>query len=114
MRAAFTAQFANLLPVRIHDLNTVINADAKSLTVFNLNGLQAAEIGYTLLMISLGPILLRAMVNERRREFGAMRALGTTLSQLCSFLFAEAATIDGLSLIIGLVLGAARECCCTN
>ncbi len=47
------------------------------------------------------------MVNERRREFGAMRALGTTLRQLRSFLFAEAATIGGLSLAIGLALGAA-------
>jgi putative ABC transport system permease protein len=105
--AAYTAQFANLLPVRVQDINTVINADAKSLTALNLNGLQAVEIVYTLLVISLGlTVFLLAMVNERRREFGAMRALGTTLSQLRQFIFVEAATIGLLSLGIGLALGA--------
>ncbi len=107
VRAAYAAKFANTLPVRIQDINTVINADAKSLTALNLNGLQSVEIVYTLLVISLGlAIFLLAMVNERRREFGAMRALGTTLAQLSQFIFAEAATIGVLSLIIGLILGA--------
>ncbi|MHB8628663.1 MAG: FtsX-like permease family protein [Aggregatilineales bacterium] len=107
VRAAYTSQFANVLPVRIQDINTVINADAKSLTALNLNGLQTVEVVYTLLVISLGlAIFLVAMVNERRREFGAMRALGTTLSQLRQFILAEAATIGVLSLIIGLILGA--------
>ncbi len=108
MRSALTSKFANILPVRIQDINTVINADAKSLTALNLNGLQSVEIVYTLLVISLGlAIFLLAMVNERRREFGTMRALGTTLQQLRQFIFAEAATIGILSLVIGLVLGAA-------
>ena len=108
VRNALTTKFTNVLPVRIQDVNTVINADAKSLTALNLNGLQTVEMVYTVLVISLGlAIFLLAMVNERRREFGAMRALGTTLRQLRSFLFAEAATIGGLSLAIGLALGAA-------
>lgn len=107
VRAAYTTRFANTLPVRIQDINSVVNADAKSLTALNLNGLQTVEIVYTLLVISLGlAIFLLAMVNERRREFGAMRALGTTLAQLRQFIFAEAATIGVLSLLIGLILGA--------
>lgn len=106
LHTAYAAQFANVLPVRIQDVNTVINADAKTLTALNLNGLETLEIVYTLLVISLGlAIFLLAMVNDRRREFGAMRALGTTLGQLRQFVFAEAITIGGLSLVIGVVLG---------
>lgn len=64
------------------------------------------ELVYTVLVTSLGlAIFLLAMVNERQREFGAMRALGANLGHLRRFLFAEAATIGGLSLIIGAVVG---------
>src|SRR5258708_20646152 len=57
---------------------------------------------------SLGlTIFLLAMVNERQPEFGAMRALGANLGHLRRFLFAEAATIGGLSLVIGAVVGVA-------
>jgi putative ABC transport system permease protein len=47
------------------------------------------------------------MINERQREFGAMRALGANLRQLRRFLFAEAATIGALSLVIGAGVGVA-------
>jgi ABC-type antimicrobial peptide transport system permease subunit len=61
---------------------------------------------YTLLVVSVGlAIFLLAMINERKREFGAMRALGANLKQLRSFIFAEAVTIGGLSLVIGSVIG---------
>jgi ABC-type antimicrobial peptide transport system permease subunit len=108
VRNAYVSQFAKTLPIRIQDLNTVINADAKSLTALNLNGLQTTEIVYTLLVVSLGLAeFLLAMINEWRREFGAMRALGTALWQLRQFIFAEAMTIGVLSLGIGLALGIA-------
>jgi putative ABC transport system permease protein len=64
------------------------------------------ELFYTVLVVSLGlAIFLLAMINERRREFGAMRALGANLRHLRRFLFAEAVTIGGLSLAIGGVVG---------
>jgi ABC-type antimicrobial peptide transport system permease subunit len=50
-------------------------------------------------------IFLLAMINERQREFGAMRALGANLGHLRRFLFTEAATIGGLSLVIGALVG---------
>jgi ABC-type lipoprotein release transport system permease subunit len=56
---------------------------------------------------SSSAIFLLAMINERQREFGAMRALGANLHQLRRFLFAEAATIGALSLVIGAGVGAA-------
>ena len=61
---------------------------------------------YTLFVASIGlAIFLLTMINERRREFGAMRALGANLSHLRRFLLTEAATIGGLSLLIGGLVG---------
>jgi len=66
------------------------------------------EMIYAVLVTSLGlAIFLLAMVNERRREFGSMRALGANLSHLRRFLFAEAATHGGLGLVIGAIVGMA-------
>lgn len=61
---------------------------------------------YTLLVISVGlAFFLLAIINERQREFGAMCALGANLQHLRRFFFAEAATIGGLSIIIGVRVG---------
>jgi ABC-type antimicrobial peptide transport system permease subunit len=61
---------------------------------------------YTVLVASAGlAIFLLAMINERQREFGAMRALGANLGHLRRFLFSEAFTIGGLSLVIGAGVG---------
>lgn len=38
---------------------------------------------YTILVVSMGlAVFLMAMINERQREFGAMRVLGANLKQL--------------------------------
>ena len=103
---ALKAQFKAVMPFRIDSIDTVVNVDASSLTAMNLTGLGTMELLYTLLVISVGlAIFLLAMINERQREFGAMRALGANLNHLRRFLFAEAATIGGLSLMIGVVVG---------
>ena len=99
-------QYKNVMPVRIQTTENVIKTESSSLTSLNLGGLGVMEMVYTILVSSLGlAIFLLAMVNERQREFGIMRALGANLSQLRRFLFAEAATIAGLSLVIGAVVG---------
>jgi putative ABC transport system permease protein len=101
-----TAQFKNVIPVRIQSTETVIKVDQSSLTSMNLGGLGAMERFYTLLVVSAGlAIFLLAMINERQREFGAMRALGANLKQLRRFIFAEAVTIGGLSMVIGTIIG---------
>jgi putative ABC transport system permease protein len=100
------AQYKNVMPVRIQSTETVIKMDQSSLTSMNLGGLGAMERFYTLLVVSVGlAIFLMAMINERQREFGAMRALGANLKQLRRFIFAEALTIGGLSLVIGSLIG---------
>ena len=94
------------MSVRVQNIVTVVKTESSSLTSLNLGGLGAMERLYTLLVTSAGlAIFLLAMINERKREFGAMRALGANLGHLRRFLFAEAATIGGLSLIIGGAVG---------
>ena len=104
--AALSEQYKNVMPVRIQSTETVVKVDQSSLTSMNLDGLGAMERFYTLLVVSVGlAIFLLAMINERQREFGAMRALGTNLKQLRRFIFTEALTIGGLSLVIGSLIG---------
>jgi putative ABC transport system permease protein len=104
--AALTAQFQNVMPVRIQDTTTVIKTEESSLTSLNLQGLGLMERFYTVLVISVGlAIFLMAMINERQREFGAMRAMGANLRHLQRFFFSEAATIGGLSLALGTAVG---------
>src|SRR5215216_3901894 len=104
--ADLAAKYKNVMPVRISNIETVVKAESSSLTSLNLDGLGRMELFYTLLVSSVGlAIFLLAMINERQREFGAMRALGANLSHLRRFLFIEAATIGGLSLIIGALVG---------
>ncbi len=103
---ALATQYKNVLPVRIQNTETVIKTESSSLTSLNLTGLSTMELFYTLLVTSVGlAIFLLAMINERQREFGAMRALGANLGHLQRFLFTEAATIGVLSLLIGLLVG---------
>jgi putative ABC transport system permease protein len=96
------------MPVRIQNIDTVIKTESSSLTSMNLGGLGTMERIYTVLVTSIGMgIFLLAMINERQREFGAMRALGANLGHLRRFLLAEASVIGGLSLVIGLLVGIA-------
>jgi putative ABC transport system permease protein len=104
--ANLAAAYKNVMPVRIQNIDTVIKAEQSSLTAMNLGGLGAMERFYTILVVSMGlAIFLMAMINERQREFGAMRALGANLKQLRRFILAEAITIGGLSVLIGSVIG---------
>jgi ABC-type antimicrobial peptide transport system permease subunit len=103
---ALAAKYKNAMPVSIQNIVTLVKTESSSLTSLNLGGLGAMERLYTLLVASAGlGIFLLAMINERRREFGAMRALGANLGHLRRFLFIEAATVGGLSLIIGAAVG---------
>jgi ABC-type antimicrobial peptide transport system permease subunit len=99
-------QYKNVMPVQVQNTESVVKLESSSLTSLNLGGLGAMERLYTLLVTSVGlAIFLLAMIAERQREFGAMRALGANLSQLRRFLLAEAATIGILSIVIGFLVG---------
>lgn len=104
--STLSANYKNIMPVRIQTTETLVKTESSSLTSLNLGGLGRMELFYTLMVTSVGlSIFLLAMINERQREFGAMRALGANLGHLRRFLFTEAATIGGLSLVIGTLVG---------
>lgn len=106
LTSGLAAQYKNIMPVRIQNIDTVIKTESSSLTSLNLGGLGAMERLYTIVVVSMGlAIFLLAMINERQREFGAMRALGANLNHLRRFLFTEALAIGGLSLVIGAGVG---------
>lgn len=98
--------FQNLIPLRIQNTDTVIKVDSSSLTSLNLGGLAFMELLYTLLVATIGlAVFLYASVNERRREFGTMRAFGADLGHLRRILFSESMTITLISLLMGVIVG---------
>ncbi len=96
------------VPLKTQDIDTAILALGSSMTSLNLRGLGTIEMLYTIIIISLGlGIFLLAMVYERAREFGAMRAVGASAPQVGRVLWSESLTVGGLSVIIGLAIGLA-------
>lgn len=94
------------MPLRIQTTETVVKVDSSSMTSLNLEGLGVMELVYSVIVATVGlAVFLLAMVNERRREFGAMRALGADLRTLRKFLFAEASAIGSLALVAGGTIG---------
>ncbi len=103
--ANIRAQFA-ASPIQVQDIDTAIVATGRSLTSLNINGLGAIEGLYTLIIASIGlGIFLMAMVYQRAKEFGTMRALGGSAAQVSRFLWSESLTIGLLALIIGAAIG---------
>lgn len=94
------------IPMKTEDIDTAILALGNSMTSLNLQGLGSIEKGYSLIIISLGlGIFLLSMIYERAKEFGAMRAVGGSVTQIGRILWSESLTVGGLSLIIGSAIG---------
>jgi putative ABC transport system permease protein len=99
--------FGQKLTLKLENTLTATKIDSSSLTSLNLAGLGGLERLYTALIVaaSLG-VFLVSMLQNRRKEFGAMRALGTDETQLRSLLAAEALSISSISLGAGVAIGA--------
>lgn len=98
--------FGGAVPFEVRDVDTAVVASGTTLTSLNVDGLARLEGAYTFVIASLGlAIFLLASIGERAREFGTMYALGATGDQVRRFLWAEALTIGGLALAIGVPLG---------
>lgn len=91
---------------KLENILTATKLDQSSLTSLNLAGLGSLERLYTALIVaaSLG-IFLVSMVQSRRKEFGAMRALGADEAQLRALLSAETLSISSIALLTGLGVG---------
>ncbi len=99
--------FGHKLTLKIQTILTATKEDSSSLTSLNLAGLGGLERMYTAMIVaaSLG-VFLVSMLQARRKEFGTMRALGTSANQLRTLLAAEALSISSLSLVMGVMIGA--------
>lgn len=92
--------------LKTEDIDTAILALGNSMTSLNLRGLGTIEQGYSVIIISLGlTIFLLSMVYERAKEFGAMRAVGGSVSQIERILWSESLTVGVLSVLIGSIIG---------
>jgi len=94
------------VPMKTEDIDTAILALGNSMTSLNLQGLGSIEQGYSVIIISLGlAIFLLSMIYERAKEFGAMRAVGGSITQIGRILWSESLTVGMLSLLIGSIIG---------
>ncbi len=94
------------VPMTTEDIDTAILALGNSMTSVNLQGLGRIEQGYSSIIISLGlAIFLLSMIYERAKEFGAMRAIGGSITQVGRVLWSESLIVGMLSVLIGSVIG---------
>jgi len=94
------------VPMTMENIDTAILALGNSMTSVNLQGLGSIEQGYSIIIISLGlAIFLLSMIYERAKEFGAMRAVGGSITQVGRVLWSESLIVGMLSVLIGSVIG---------
>lgn len=91
--------------VRIVEGNTVLTTSRQALGALLLGtgAFALAQLTALLIVVSL---LFSAMVQERWREVGLLRAMGAKPNQIMTVILGEAAIITGLGGLAGLVFGA--------
>jgi putative ABC transport system permease protein len=92
--------------VRVTERSAVQTQIASSLTAVNVAGLSALELGFAVALIAAatGLVLLLGL-NERRRNFTVLAALGANARQIGAFLWSEGAIVVGAGGIAGTVIG---------
>jgi putative ABC transport system permease protein len=92
--------------VRIVEGNTVLTTSRQALSTLLLGIVVFSLFQLTALLIVVS-LLFSAMVQERWREIGLLRAMGAKPNQIMTVILGEAAIITGLGGLAGLVLGTA-------
>jgi putative ABC transport system permease protein len=97
---------ARLPDVKIVEGNTVITSSRQALSTL-LIGIAAFTAFQLIALLILVSLLFSAIVQERYREVGLLRAMGAQPNQVMTIILTEAAIITGLGGIAGLGFGAA-------
>jgi putative ABC transport system permease protein len=97
---------ARLPDVKIVEGNTVITSSRQALSTL-LIGIAAFTAFQLIALLILVSLLFSAIVQERYREVGLLRAMGAKPNQVMTIILTEAAIITGLGGIAGLGFGAA-------
>ena len=95
-----------LADVKIVEGNPVLTSSRGALVAL-LIGIAAFTVLQLVALLMLLSLLFSAIVRERFREIGLLRALGANANQVMTVILAEAGIITGLGGIAGLAFGAA-------
>jgi len=95
-----------LLGVRIVEGNTVLTTSRQALSALLL-GIAVFTVFQLTAVLIVVCLLFSAMVQERWREVGLLRAMGAKPGQIMTVILGEAAIITGLGGLAGLIFGAA-------
>ncbi|MEO8752216.1 MAG: FtsX-like permease family protein, partial [Casimicrobiaceae bacterium] len=97
---------AQLPGLKVVEGNTILTSSRQSLRTLFV-GFGAFAILVALALLILVSLLFSAIVFERSREIGLLRAMGATPNQVVALVLAEAAMVTGLGGLGGLVFGCA-------
>jgi putative ABC transport system permease protein len=105
--AARLRKVVSTLPgVKVTDIGSVQKAVSSSLTSVDLHGLTRLELVFAVLMVMGATGLVFALgLNERRRNFAILDALGARQEQLEAFMWSEALVVLLGGAIAGTLLG---------
>src|SRR5262249_51500680 len=90
--------------VRLVEGNTVLTASRQAMSALLIGAAVFAAFQTTGLMI-LVSLLFSAIVRERYREVGLLRAMGARPNQVMLIILAEAAITTGMGGFLGLIFG---------
>lgn len=98
------AMLANLPDVKVVTSESMSTSIRQGLAVLldGMLGLMAVMFASTAMMVG---VLFSAIITERRRELGLLKAIGARRSQIVGMLLAEAALATAVGGLIGCVLG---------
>ena len=97
---------AQLADVKIVEGNTVLTSSRQALSTL-LIGIAAFTAFQLVALLILVSLLFSAIVQERYREVGLLRAMGANPNQVMTIILTEAAIITGLGGLAGLGFGVA-------
>lgn len=92
--------------VRVEDLGSAVKVDTSSLTSLNVTGLGAIERWYSY-VLAAGALLIFVftLMDQRRKEYSTMRALGASLGQIRRVLAVQATSVTVIGLLVGAAVG---------
>ncbi|MFY4777076.1 FtsX-like permease family protein [Metabacillus sp. RGM 3146] len=91
---------------KVNDLNSTQSIISSGLTAFNLHSLTSLELIFSILFVAgTAGLILALGLNERRRTFAILSALGAKQNQLGAFLWSEGVMVLIPGGIIGTLLG---------
>ncbi len=97
---------AQIPDVKIVDGNIVLTSSRQALSTL-LIGISVFTVFQLAALLILVALLFSAIVRERQREVGLLRAMGAKPNQVMTIILSEAAIITGLGGLAGLVFGGA-------